>query len=65
LSTWEDLIPRPVSKFFRVRCKSCESEQIIFSHTTHTIKCRTCGEVLAEPRGGKAKINGVIVSVLG
>jgi len=65
LSDWESLIPRPSSRFLRVRCRSCESEQIVFSHTTHTIKCRTCGEVLAEPRGGKASINGTIVSVLG
>ena len=65
MSTWEDLIPRPASRFLRVRCRSCESEQIIFSHTTRLIRCRTCGEVLAEPTGGKAKINGPVVAVLG
>ena len=62
---WDRLIPRPTSRFLRVRCRTCESEQIIFSHTTHQIKCRTCGEVLAEPAGGKAKINGFIITVLG
>ena len=45
--------------------QSCESEQTIFSHTTHIIKCRTCGENLAEPTGGKAKINGRIIAILG
>lgn len=65
MSDWESLIPRPSSRFLKVRCRGCESEQIIFSHTTRQIKCRTCGEVLAEPRGGKAKVNGAIVSVLG
>jgi small subunit ribosomal protein S27e len=65
LSDWENLIPRPNSRFLRVRCRGCEGEQIIFSSTTHLIKCRTCGEVLAEPTGGKAKIKGLIIAVLG
>ena len=62
---WEELIPRPSSAFLRVRCRTCESEQIVFSHTTHIINCRTCGETLAEPTGGKAKINGPVLAVLG
>jgi len=65
MSEWESLIPRPTSKFLRVRCLSCESEQIVFSNTSHEVKCRTCGEVLAEPTGGKAKIKGSIIAVLG
>lgn len=65
MTEWENLIPRPTSWFLRVRCRSCESEQIIFSHTTHVIRCRTCEEILAEPTGGKAKINGIVVAVLG
>jgi small subunit ribosomal protein S27e len=62
---WENLIPRPSSRFLRVRCKTCESEQIVFSHTTHIINCRTCGENIAQPTGGKAKINGTVIAVLG
>ncbi len=65
MSDWEGLIPRPTSRFLRVRCTNCEGEQIVFSHSTHTVKCRTCGNILVDPTGGKAKINGVIVSVLG
>ncbi|MFQ6052860.1 MAG: 30S ribosomal protein S27e [Candidatus Bathyarchaeia archaeon] len=65
MTEWESLIPRPSSRFLRVRCRGCESEQIIYSHTTHVVTCRTCGETLAEPRGGKAKINGIIIAVLG
>jgi len=65
MSEWDDLIPRPSSRFLRVKCRTCESEQIIFSHTTHKILCRTCGEILAEPTGGKAKINGPVLAVLG
>ena len=62
---WEELIPRPSSRFLRIRCKTCESEQIVFSHTTHIINGRTCGDTLAQPTGGKAKINGIILSILG
>ncbi len=65
MSEWEHLIPRPTSRFLRVRCITCESEQIIFSHASSTVECLTCGEKLAEPTGGKAKINGAIVAVLG
>ena len=65
MSEWESLIPRPSSAFLKIRCRSCESEQIIFSHATHAIRCRNCGEILAEPRGGKAKINGIVIAVLG
>ncbi len=61
----ENLIPRPSSRFLRIRCKTCESEQIVFSHTTQIINCRTCGDTLAQPTGGKAKINGIILSILG
>lgn len=65
MTEWESLIPRPTSRFLRVRCRTCESEQIIFSHTTREIKCRNCGDTLAEPTGGKAKINGPVLAVLG
>lgn len=63
--SWEDLIPRPSSRFLRVRCKSCQSEKIIFSHASRVVKCDGCGEILAEPTGGKARINSEVVSVLG
>jgi small subunit ribosomal protein S27e len=65
LAEWEHLIPRPTSRFLRVRCLSCEGEQIIFSHSSTKITCQTCGETLAEPTGGKAKINASIIAILG
>jgi small subunit ribosomal protein S27e len=65
MAEWEHLIPRPTSCFLRVRCISCESEQIIFSHSSTKIQCQTCGETLAEPTGGKAKLNASVIAVLG
>jgi len=65
MSNWESLIPRPTSRFLRVRCEKCDGEQVVFSHATHVVRCRTCGEVIAEPTGRKARIRGTIVAVLG
>ncbi|RJS78886.1 30S ribosomal protein S27e [Candidatus Bathyarchaeota archaeon] len=64
MSEWEKLIPRPKSKFLRVKCPKCGNEQIIFSHAVNKVKCKVCGAELAEPSGGKAIIKGEIVSVL-
>jgi small subunit ribosomal protein S27e len=65
MAEWDNLIPRPTSRFLRVKCLSCESEQIVFSNASHTVKCRTCGEVIAKPTGGKAEIHGSVMAVLG
>jgi small subunit ribosomal protein S27e len=59
------LIPKPRSSFIKVRCKKCNNEQIIFDRCSTIVKCKVCDETLAEPTGGKAKINGDIVQVLG
>jgi len=58
------LIPRPRSKFLVVRCNNCGNEQIIFSHTSITVRCLVCGNVLAVPTGGKAQIMASIVKEL-
>ena len=49
-------LPKPRSKFLLVRCPKCANQQIIFSHASTVIKCLACGEILAKPTGGKAKI---------
>jgi len=65
MSDISELIPRPKSRFLLVRCPECGKEQIVFSHAKMVVKCNSCGFVLAEPGGGKAKINGEILTVLG
>ncbi len=62
--SWKDLIPRPRSRFLRVRCTECENEQVLFDSVTIEVHCNVCGNVLAEPTGGKAEIKGEVVSVL-
>jgi small subunit ribosomal protein S27e len=59
------LIPMPKSRFVKVKCPSCGNEQIIFDHATFPARCLVCGTVLVEPTGGKAKILGDIVKILG
>ncbi len=59
------LIPEPKSRFVRVRCPNCGNEQVVFDHATFPARCLVCGQVLVEPTGGKAKIKGEIVKVLG
>lgn len=59
------LIPIPKSRFLRVKCPSCGNEQVVFDHTTFPVKCFVCSSLLAVPTGGKAKVLGEIVRVLG
>jgi len=64
MSGWDKLIPKPRSKFLRVKCSDCGNEQVVFNSTALTVNCNVCGAVLAEPSGGKAKIRGEIVAEL-
>ncbi len=59
------LIPMPKSRFIKVRCPSCGNEQVIFDHTTFPVRCLVCGKLLVKPTGGKAKILGEVVKILG
>jgi small subunit ribosomal protein S27e len=58
VSEWNELIPKPTSAFLRVVCPKCGNEQLLFSHAVNVVKCNVCGEVLAQPTGGKARIRG-------
>ena len=64
MTEWNKLIPKPSSSFLRVKCPKCGNEQLVFSNTVNKVSCNVCGEALAEPTGGKAKIKGEILTVL-
>jgi small subunit ribosomal protein S27e len=64
MGEWERLLPRPRSKFLRVKCPDCGNEQVVFGNATNTVKCNICGAVLAEPTGGKTNIKGEILAAL-
>jgi len=62
----EKYIPKPRSRFLKVKCKNCGNEQILFSHSTMVIKCNVCNETLAQPTGGKAMlVNCEVIQELG
>ncbi len=51
------------SEFVRVKCTKCKNEQSIFSKCSNVVKCLVCGEVLAEPTGGKTNIKAKVLGV--
>ena len=65
MSEWERLLPRPRSKFLRVKCPDCGNEQVVFDRAAVQVKCNVCEDILLETRGGKAKIKGEVTQILG
>jgi len=59
-----DLIRMPKSKFYRVMCKKCKHDQIIYNKVATVVKCLSCGEELATPMGGEAFIKGKVLEQL-
>ena len=57
-------IPRPRSKFLKVKCPDCGNEQIIYNKVNNQVTCLVCGTILAKPTGGKAEIKGQVIGVL-
>jgi small subunit ribosomal protein S27e len=58
------LVPKPKSKFQKVQCKECSAENILYSHVTTTVTCKSCGNIIAEPTGSVAKIHGTVLGIL-
>ncbi len=48
-----------MAEFVLVKC-NCGSEQPVFKYAKSIVRCMNCNAVLAEPRGGEAKIIGEI-----
>lgn len=57
-------IPKPNSKFVKVKCSGCGNEQVIFDSANRDVKCLACNKVLAESRGGKVKLKAKPVKEL-
>ena len=52
------------SKFLLVK-HDCGNEQYVFDNSKTEIKCLMCSKTLLKPRGGRARIFGKIVKVVG
>jgi len=63
MTEWDKLIPRPKSAFLQVKCSQCGNEQLVFSSAATKVMCSVCNSVLAEPTGGRVKINGEVTNV--
>jgi small subunit ribosomal protein S27e len=48
-----------MSKFLKVMCLKCRNQQIIFEKASTIVRCLNCGEIIAIPTGGKAKLQHV------
>jgi small subunit ribosomal protein S27e len=57
-------IPKPKSKFQKVQCKECSAENVLYSHVTTVVTCKSCGNIIAEPTGSIAKIFGTVLGSL-
>ena len=53
-------IPQPSSRFQKVVCKECEETQVLYSHASTQVACNSCGNIISQPTGSKAEINGKI-----
>jgi small subunit ribosomal protein S27e len=53
------------SKFIKVRCSKCKSEQIIFGNASEEVHCLVCNKELAYPTGGKSRISARVLEILG
>ncbi len=47
-------------RFLRIACDGCGNEQVVYSHSSTSVRCSVCGRTLVKPRGGKAEIFGTI-----
>lgn len=52
------------SKFLRIACPRCASEQIVFGKASIIIKCPHCNKRLIDTTGGKAKIKAKVRQIL-
>jgi len=59
-----ELVMRPRSRFLLVSCIHCGNRQVLPDTAKMRVVCNVCGEALAVPTGGKARIIGRIERVL-
>ena len=48
-------------QFIKVKCEKCKNEQVIFEKAASVVRCLVCGEVLAEPKGGRSELKAKLL----
>ncbi|HZX19841.1 MAG TPA: 30S ribosomal protein S27e [archaeon] len=56
-----ELIPKPKTKFLRLKCPSCGNEQNVFSAASSKVKCLVCATSLAETTASRIKVKAKIL----
>jgi len=57
----DDLIPKPKTKFYRLKCPSCGNEQNVFNAATTKVKCLVCNTEMASPASSRIKLKTKIL----
>ena len=60
----KDLVPRPKTKFLKVKCSGCGNEQIIFNAASSKVKCLVCNQILAESGASRINLKAKVVKEL-
>ncbi|KAG0164685.1 40S ribosomal protein S27 [Apophysomyces sp. BC1015] len=50
------LVQSPNSYFMDVKCPGCVNISTVFSHAQTVVLCSSCGTVLCQPTGGRARL---------
>jgi small subunit ribosomal protein S27e len=60
----KNIVRAPRSRFLHVMCKKCKNEQVIYNKISTRVVCAGCGEEIAAPMGGEARITAKILETL-
>jgi len=58
------LIPDQIRIFLKDNCKEREKENIVYSYASTPVTCKSCGNMISEPTGGKARIIGTVSGIV-
>ena len=56
------ILKPPTTKFVKVKCPDCASEQVTFTRVSIKVNCQVCGATLVEPTGGLSTYKGEVVA---
>ncbi|MCR4369114.1 MAG: 30S ribosomal protein S27e [archaeon] len=60
----KDMIPKPRTKFLRLKCQGCGNEQNVFSAASRQPKCLACNSVLAQTTASRIRTKTKIIKEL-
>ena len=50
-------VPAPNSYFLKIKCPTCKSVVMAFSHAQNSAECTNCNQPIAKTSGGKIRIS--------